>query len=71
MVVDAIKDCSMPNDIVLDAFIGSGTTIIAAEKTQRHCYGIEIDPTYVDTAIRRWQSYTGELAKHAMTIHLQ
>lgn len=63
LVADALLDASANRDIVLDAFLGSGTTLIAAEKTRRICYGIEIDPLYVDTIIRRWQSLTG---KHAL-----
>jgi DNA modification methylase len=65
MVADAILDCSARGDIVLDPFLGSGTTVIAAERTGRRCYGIELDPRYVDTAIRRWQALTGEIAQHA------
>jgi hypothetical protein len=59
LVADAIMDCSARGDIVLDPFLGSGTTIIAAERTGRICYGIELDPVYVDTIIRRWQQFTG------------
>ena len=62
MVADAIKDCSRRKGIVLDAFMGSGTTLIAAERTGRRAYGIELDPAYVDVAVRRWQSYTGKYA---------
>jgi DNA modification methylase len=67
MVADAILDCSVPNDVVLDGFLGSGTTLVAAERTRRRCYGLEIDPPYVDAIIRRWQSYTGGTAIHAIT----
>jgi hypothetical protein len=62
MVADAILDCSARGDIVLDAFLGSGTTVIAAERTGRRCYGLELDPAYVDTIIRRWQTLNGESA---------
>lgn len=65
LVADAILDCSARGDLVLDAFLGSGTTIIAAERVSRRCYGLEIDPLYADTIIRRWQTYTGEAATHA------
>ncbi|MCR6732644.1 MAG: site-specific DNA-methyltransferase [Afipia sp.] len=58
MVADAMRDCSRRGDIVLDPFLGSGTTILAAEKVGRRGYGIEIDPLYVDVAIRRWQEFT-------------
>jgi DNA modification methylase len=66
-VADAILDCSTRGDVILDCFLGSGTTLIAAERVGRICHGIEIDPLYVDTAIRRWQSYTGDSAVHAVT----
>ena len=65
LVADAILDCTARGDIVLDGFLGSGTTVIAAERTGRRCYGLELDPLYVDTIIRRWQAYTGEAARHA------
>ena len=59
LVMDALLDCSNRGDIVLDSFLGSGTTLLAAERTGRVCRGIELDPFYVDTAIRRWQNLTG------------
>ena len=59
MVADAIRDCSHRKGIVLDAFVGSGTTLIAAEKTGRRGYGIEIDPAYCDVAIRRLSAVCG------------
>lgn len=65
MVADAILDCSARGEIVLDAFLGSGTTLMAAERVGRICHGIEIDPHYVDVAVRRWQNYTGEAAVNA------
>jgi DNA modification methylase len=65
LVADAILDCSARGDIVLDSFLGSGTSIIAAERTGRRCYGMELDPAYVDTIIRRWQALTGGNAWHA------
>jgi len=65
MVADAILDCSARGEIVLDGFLGSGTTVIAAERTDRRCYGLELDPVYVDTIIRRWQVLTGGSARHA------
>lgn len=67
MVADAILDCTKRGDIVLDPFLGSGTTLLAAERTGRACRGIEIDPLYVDVAVRRWQALTGEDARHAVT----
>src|SRR5215813_2445394 len=69
LVADAILDASARGDIVLDAFLGSGTTVIAAERTGRRCYGLELDPGYVETAIRRWQTLTGDQARHAATGH--
>jgi DNA modification methylase len=64
LVADAIKDCSLRNQIVLDPFGGSGTTLIAAEKTGRRGYLMELDPLYCDTIIRRWQAFTGQSALH-------
>jgi DNA modification methylase len=58
LVADAMRDCSRRNDIVLDPFMGSGTTILAAERIGRRAYGLEIDALYVDAAIRRWQDFT-------------
>ncbi len=59
MIADAILDVSKRGDIVLDPFLGSGTTLLAAERVGRICYAMELDPLYVDTAIRRWQMVTG------------
>jgi DNA modification methylase len=67
MVADAIKDCSRRGDIVLDPFMGSGTTLLAAERVGRKSYGVEIDPLYVDAAIRRWQEFVGRDAVLAST----
>lgn len=67
LVMDAIKDCSKPGDLVLDPFGGSGTTLIAAEKTRRHARLIELDGTYVDLTIRRWEKLTKREAVHAVT----
>jgi DNA modification methylase len=58
LVADAMRDCSSRGDIILDPFMGSGTTILAAERVGRRGYGLEIDPLYVDAAIRRWQEFT-------------
>lgn len=69
LVADAIRDCSTRRGIVLDTFAGSGTTIIAAEKTGRRAYAMELDPRYVETTIRRWQDYAGGEAVHADTGH--
>lgn len=67
MIADAILDCSKRGDIILDAFLGSGTTLLAAERVGRYCYAMELDPLYVDTAIRRWQRLTGLDAIHTAT----
>jgi DNA modification methylase len=65
MVADAMRDCSKRGGIVLDSFAGSGTILIAAEKTGRRACAIELDPRYVDCAVRRWEDYTGKEAVHA------
>jgi DNA modification methylase len=62
LIADAILDCTARGEIILDAFLGSGTTVIAAERTGRVCHGIELDPRYVDTIVRRWQAFTGQSA---------
>jgi DNA modification methylase len=67
LVADAIKDCSHRGDVILDPFSGSGTTIIAAEQTGRRARTIELDPQYVDVAIRRWEAFTGKPAIHHAT----
>jgi hypothetical protein len=58
LIADAIKDCTARGDLILDPFLGSGTAVIAAERSGRRCYGLELDPRYVDTIIRRWQRQT-------------
>jgi DNA modification methylase len=70
LVADVILDSTKRDEIVLDAFMGSGTTILAAERTGRRAYGIELDPLYVDTAIDRWQRMTGQKAinQHGQTL---
>lgn len=67
LVADAILDASVRGDVVLDPFLGSGTTLIAAHRTGRVGMGIELDPRYVDTAILRWQRLTGGKAVHAVS----
>ena len=67
MLADNILDCSMVNDIILDPFLGSGTTLLACTRVRRRCYGMELDPKYMDTAIRRWQRMTGMDAIDAVT----
>jgi DNA modification methylase len=67
LVADAIKDCSRRNDLVLDPFGGSGSTLIACQKTGRRARLIEIHPPYCDVIIRRWQEHSGEAAILAAT----
>jgi DNA modification methylase len=58
LVADAIKDCSRRSGLVLDPFCGSGTILIAAERTGRKVRALEIDPTYVDVGVPRWQTWS-------------
>ncbi len=67
LVSDAIRDCSKRGSIILDPFCGSGTTLIAAQKTGRRARGMELDPQYVDTTVRRWEQFTGQTARLAET----
>jgi DNA modification methylase len=67
LIADALLDCSARGEIVLDTFLGSGSTVIAAERVGRVCFGMEIEPLYVDVAIRRWQRHTGDRAIHSGT----
>jgi hypothetical protein len=67
MVADAILDVTRRHDVVLDGFLGSGTTLIACEKVGRVCHGIDLDGLYIDLAVRRWQAWTGAKAIHAET----
>ena len=59
----AIKNTSIENNIILDLFLGSGSTLIACEKTNRVCYGMELDTKYCDVIIERWEQFTGQKAK--------
>ena len=67
LVADAIKDCTRRGDIVLDTFSGSGTTVLAAERVGRRAYAIEIEPRFIDVAIKRWQAFSRKDAIHAET----
>lgn len=67
MIADAILDVSARGDIVIDAFLGSGTTIIAAERVGRRCFGVEIDPHFADIIVRRFERHSGEPAIHIAT----
>jgi hypothetical protein len=67
LVGDAIRDCSHRTGVILDPFAGSGTTLIASERTGRRARAIELEPRYVDVAVLRWQRVTGKQAIHAVT----
>lgn len=67
MIADAIRDCSHRKGLILDPFAGSGTILVAAERTGRYARAIELEPKYVDVGIRRWERVTGEHAIHAQT----
>ena len=67
LIADALLDCSARGEIVLDSFLGAGSTLLAAERIGRICCGIEIEPRYVDVAVRRWEKVTGEQAINAAT----
>ena len=67
LIADAILDCSKRGAIVLDAFAGSGSTLLAAERTGRKGYGIEIEPHYIDTMIKRFDSVYGLKAVHTQS----
>jgi DNA modification methylase len=62
MLADAIRDVTERGAVVLDPFAGSGSTLIAAEKTGRRARCIEFEPKYCDVIVRRWQAYTGKAA---------
>jgi DNA modification methylase len=63
LIINALDDASVKNDLVLDIFLGSGSTLIACEKMNRICYGMELDPHYCDVIIKRWEDYTGNRAE--------
>ena len=67
LLVEAIKDCTRRGDLVIDPFLGSGSTLIAAEKAGRICFGIELDPLYCDLIICRFEKLTGVQAINAAT----
>ncbi len=62
LIDKAMFNSSKAEDIVLDLFLGSGSTVIAAQKTNRICYGMELDPKYVDVIIKRWEDFTQQIA---------
>ena len=63
LLVQLIKNSSKENQLIVDLFGGSGSTLIAAEQTNRICYTMELDPKYCDVIIRRWEKLTGQKAK--------
>jgi DNA modification methylase len=63
LIERAIQNSSQSGDKVLDTFLGSGSTLIACERTGRVCYGMELEPLYIDVAVRRWEAFSGEKAK--------
>jgi len=63
LVANALLNNSDEGDVVFDPFLGSGTTLIAAEQLNRACYGIEISPAYCDVIVARWESLTGQKAQ--------
>ena len=67
LIADAIRDSSKQGGLILDPFLGSGSTVIACEQTGRICAGLELDPHYVDVIIRRWEAFTGNEAVHGAT----
>lgn len=62
LVAAHLRNSTPTGGLVLDPFLGSGTTLIAAEQLGRKCYGMEIDPRYVDVIVRRWEDFTGQKA---------
>jgi DNA modification methylase len=65
LVERALRNSSKTRDTILDPFGGSGTTLIACERANRQARVIELDPKYCDVIVRRWQDYTGDVARHA------
>jgi DNA modification methylase len=62
LIVNALQNSTQRDGLCLDLFLGSGSTLIACEKTNRICYGMEIDAKYTDVIIKRWEDFTGEKA---------
>jgi len=63
LLAQIINDYTNEGDLVLDPYMGSGSTMIACEQLNRSCYGIELDPAYVDVIIKRWENFTGKKAE--------
>jgi DNA modification methylase len=66
-----VRNSSRSGEIVLDAFLGSGSTLIACERLGRRCFGIELDPRYVDVAVKRWETFTGGKAERVATMRTE
>ena len=60
--ITGLKSCAYRGDLVFDPFMGAGSTLVAAEKTKRICYGTELQPKYVDIILARWEQFTGQKA---------
>ena len=58
-----VQNSTKAGDLVLDSFLGSGSTMIACEKTGRKCYGVELDPKYCDVIVKRWEMFTKKTAQ--------
>ena len=65
MCADALLDVTRRDEIVIDPFLGSGSTLIAAERTALICYGMELEPRFLDVIVRRWEGLPGKTAVHA------
>ena len=68
IVLRATDNSSKDGDLIIDFFLGSGTTLIACEKTNRKCYGMELDPHYCDVIVKRWEEFTGKKAKRVKRV---
>lgn len=66
MISQTIRDGTLEGDIILDTFLGSGSTLIACEQTNRICYGVEIDPHYCDVVVKRWEAFTGKTGQKVL-----
>ncbi len=67
VVEKALKKSSKKNDYIYDCFLGGGSTMVASHQLNRKCYGMELDPKYVDVIVKRWQDFTGQQALHMET----
>lgn len=66
LVARALRNSTRTGELIYDPFLGSGSTLIAAEELGRRCYGLDLDPRYVDVAVRRWEAFTGKTAERAV-----